>query len=83
MNFRDYSPEDLRALSQRAGVASGAARREKRSAIEHEKITAIALREQHRENLRQQDENIRVIRQVSSLLLETKKAADKTGGWYG
>ncbi len=71
MNFRDYPVEELRVLSQRAGVASGKARREKRAAIEREKIENVALREQHRENLE-------TIRSAVTLLLECKKTLDRS-----
>ena len=77
MNFRDYAPADLRALSQRAGVASGAARREKREAIEREKIMNAALSEQRKENHRQHHENVRMIRQAARMLLQCKRALDR------
>lgn len=50
MYFQDYTPEDLREVSRKAGIASGAARRKKRAAIEREKIENAAIREQAREN---------------------------------
>ncbi len=77
MNFRDYSPEQLRTLSQRAGVASGAARREKRAAIEREKVMNAALREQREENRRQQHENARTIRQAARMLYQSKRALER------
>ena len=52
MNFREYSPEALREVSRRAGVASGKARRKKRARIEREKIHDIAMREHSREMLK-------------------------------
>ncbi len=50
MYFQDYPPEELREVSRKAGIASGAARRKKRAAIEREKIENAAIREQAREN---------------------------------
>ena len=69
MNFQDYSPEALREISRKAGIASGAARRRKRAEIEREKIENSALREQ-------QEENIRTIRETTRLLLRCKRALD-------
>ncbi len=77
MNFRDYAPADLRAISQRAGVASGAARRKKREAIEREKIMNAALCEQRKEIQRQHHENVRIIRQAARMLLQSKRALDR------
>ena len=42
--FNTIPPEEHRALSVRDGIASGAARRRKRAAIEQEKIRNAALR---------------------------------------
>ncbi len=70
MNFRDYDAEALRAVSCRAGVASGAARRRKRAAIEREKIENTALREQRAEN-------IRTICETTRLLLQCKRALEE------
>ncbi len=69
MTFREYSPEALRAVSRRGGIASGEARRAKRAAIEREKIENAALREQ-------QAENIRTIRKTARLLLQCRRALD-------
>lgn len=70
MNFRDYAPDDLREISRRAGIASGVARREKRAAIEREKVSNIALREQHLEN-------IQTIRQAILILLKARRSFDQ------
>lgn len=71
MNFKDYSPEDLRALSQRAGVASGAARRKKRAAIEQQKLLEITRRELDHEDV------LSICREAK-LLLRLKKAMDSS-----
>ena len=52
MKFSEYDPDELRAVSRRAGVASGKARRKKRARIEREKIHDIAMREHSREMLK-------------------------------
>ena len=67
MKFNEYDSEELRLISQRAGVASGEARRKKRAAIEREKIENTALREQHRENFQ-------TLREAAKLLLECKRS---------
>ena len=63
MKFSEYDPMDLQIISQRAGIASGEARRKKRAAIEREKIENVALLEQRREN-------IETLRVCAALLLE-------------
>ena len=47
--FSSYPPEELRLISQRGGVASGASRRAKRQAVEREKIENLALVESRRD----------------------------------
>ncbi len=82
MNFRDYPAEDLRALSQRAGVASGVARREKAAAIERERITNAAMKKQEARNRKQHRDNMKTIREMSALLVEINKSALR-GARYG
>lgn len=53
MNFRDYDPDELRAVSRRAGQASGAARRALREEINREKIKRAAERELDLEEIRE------------------------------
>ena len=78
MNFKDYPAEDLRTLSKRAGVASGEARREKAAAIERERITNAAMKKQEAINRRQHRENVRTIREMTSLLGKLQREAH---GW--
>ena len=82
MNFRDYPADELRALSQRAGVASGAARREKRAAIEHERITNAAMKAQEARNQEQHKENMKTIREMCAIFHKTARFY-KTGQRYG
>lgn len=70
MNFRDYPADELRALSQRAGVASGAARREKRDAIVHEQIMNAAMNAQEERNQKQHRENLKTICEMCAILRE-------------
>ena len=82
MNFRDYPVEELRVLSQRAGVASGKARREKRAAIERERITNTAIKKQEERNRRQHRENMMILRETISLLVEVKRTYDRARARY-
>lgn len=72
MNFREYTPEALREISRRAGIASGEARRAKRAAIEKAKREEIARREMIHEE-------IQAIRRETRLLLQYKRALDAAG----
>lgn len=83
MNFRDYPADELRALSQREGVASGAARREKREAIEHERLTNAAMKAQEDRNQKQHRENMKTIREMCAIFHETARAyrAGQRYGW--
>ena len=65
-SFDTYTPEELRKISKKAGIASGKARREKRSAIEREIIHDAALKEMRREN-------IQIIREATHLLKQAKR----------
>lgn len=67
MNFKDYSPEELLAVSRRAGVASGAVRRAKRDTINQMKLAEIARRELAHEEV------LSICREAK-LLLRLKKA---------
>ena len=82
MNFRDYPADELRALSQLAGVASGAARREKRAAIEHERITNAAMKAQEARNQKQHRENMKTIREMCAILHEATRPY-RAGRGYG
>lgn len=82
MNFRDYPAEDLRALSKRAGVASGKVRREKAAAVERERITNAAMKKQEAMNRRQHRENMKTIREMMSILGEINKSV-QGGARYG
>ena len=73
MYFQDYSPEKLREISRKAGIASGKARRKKRATIEREKIKNAAIREQHRENWQ-------TIERATSLYLSSMKNLAKARG---
>lgn len=64
--FSAYSPDELREISRRGGVASGAARRAKRQAINAERVHNTALAEQRREN-------IAMLRANAALLLECQQ----------
>ena len=64
--FNTMPPEEHRALSVRGGIASGAARRRKRAAIEQEKIRNAALREQRHEN-------VEILRAAAKLLLRASR----------
>ena len=82
MNFRDYDPETLRALSRRAGIASGVARRQKRDIIERERITNAAMKQQDERNKSQHRENMKTIREMSALVKQmarTYKAGRRQG----
>ncbi len=72
MNFGDYPADELRAISRRGGVASGAARRKKRAAIEHERVTNAALKEQEKRNREQHLANVRFLRDMVKLMLDTE-----------
>ena len=69
MNFRDYSAEELRSVSHRAGIASGKKRREKRAAIERPKIADAARQELIHEQ-------VLALRQEARQLLKKKLAMD-------
>ena len=69
MNFRDYSAEELRSVSRRAGIASGKKRREKRAAIERQKIADAARQELIHEQ-------VLALRQEARQLLKKKLAMD-------
>ena len=73
MYFQEYSPEELREISRRAGIASGKARRRKRAKIEREKIRNKAIQEQHRENWQ-------TIQRAMSLYLSSMKNLAKSRG---
>lgn len=68
--FATMDKEELRALSRRAGVASGAARRAKRAAIEHERVTNAAMMAQEKRNQEQHQANIRFLRDMTKLILD-------------
>lgn len=72
MNFRDYSAEELRSVSRRAGIASGKKRREKRAAIERQKIADAARQELIHEQ-------VLALRQEARQLLKKKLALDAAG----
>ena len=55
---------------RRAGVASGAARRAKRAAIEHERVTNAAMMVQEKRNQEQHQSNIRFLRDMTKLILD-------------
>lgn len=51
-SFDKYSADAVRESGRKGGIASGIARREKRQAIEREKIHNAAMREMRMENIR-------------------------------
>ncbi len=75
-SFDTWEREALVQVSRKGGIASGAARRAKRSAIEREKVENIALREMLLENDRQHRENVRLIREAKRLLADIKQSRE-------
>ncbi len=71
--FASMDKQELQELSHRGGTASGIARREKRAAIEREKVTNTALREMKAEMKRQDKENLRIISRTLRMLKEIQK----------
>lgn len=71
--FASMDKQELQELSRRGGTASGIARREKRAAIEREKVTNTALREMKAEMKRQDKENLRIISRTLKMLKEIQK----------
>lgn len=74
--FASMDKQELQELSRKGGIASGNARREKRAAIEHEKVTNAALREMDAAMKRQDMENFRTISRTLKLLKKIKKELD-------
>ena len=72
-SFDTYSPEVLREISRKGGIASGEIRRKKRAAIEREKITNSALKEMRTEVQRQYVDNLRILRQSVAMLNMVQK----------
>lgn len=70
--FATMDKGELREISRRGGVASGAARRKKRAAIEHERIYNAALKEQEQRNREQHLANVRFLRDMVKLMLDTE-----------
>ena len=72
-SFDEWERDAHAQVSRKGGIASGAARRAKRAAIEREKLENIALREMRLENDRQHRENIRTIRNAKRLLVKISR----------
>ncbi len=68
MNFKDYSPGELRAISRKAGIASGAARRAKRDAINQMKLAEIAQRELAHEEIQSICRGVRLLCRIKEAL---------------
>lgn len=75
-SFATMDKDELREISRKAGVASGAARRRKREAIEREKVENAALREMREEVDRKQRANLRTLRQSIAILKEAGKLSE-------
>ena len=70
--FATMDKDELREICRRGGVASGAARRKKRATIERERITNAALKEQEKRNREQHLANVRFLRDMVKLMLDTE-----------
>ena len=73
-SFDTWERDTLVMVSRKGGIASGAAQRAKRSAIEREKVENAALREMLLENDRQHRENVRLIREAKRLLADIQRS---------
>lgn len=70
MRFDEYTAEERRAAGRKGGLNSGRTRRARREAIEREKIHDAAMNEMR-------DENARMIRQATWILLNAKWAEER------
>lgn len=62
--FKTMGKDELQAISRRAGIASGEARRKKRAAIEREKIENAAIMESQYEGLLLLQQTIRLAKKI-------------------
>ena len=70
-SFDTYTPEELREISRKGGIASGNVRRKRREAIEREKIESTAMKEMRAKTERENLANIKLLRQIILLYKES------------